>query len=235
MSNKHHLKWTLTLKEADRKVNSWLNVGLYSKYLWGFSRLAGFSLGSCREIFHITLHISVHVYSLCAAGKLWPVSYYGMRCFLLQPAYCDQPISNQISIDTTPGERTNFLSSEHTHYGQACYLPRCCLTKHTLPLQMHSFQWWKGIYLTWMRIHIKPLSLSSKSPMPAALSRYLIYSSPAHPLSLSGQTAQPYCLSFWGCNIQVVMIFLAPLWFTDTGFLINCVCLFCFCVFWFNW
>lgn len=41
------MKETLTLKEADMKVKSWLKVGLYSKYLWGFSLLAGFSLGSC--------------------------------------------------------------------------------------------------------------------------------------------------------------------------------------------
>lgn len=49
------MKWQLTLKEADKKVKSWLNVGLYNKYLWGFSRLAGFSLGSCGEIFGILL------------------------------------------------------------------------------------------------------------------------------------------------------------------------------------
>lgn len=115
-------------------------------------------------------------------------------------------------------------SDQHWHNNQLNALTFSAQSKHTLPLQMHSFQWWKGINLTWMWIHIKPLSLSCKSPMSAALSRYLIYSSPAHSLSLSGQTAQPYCLSFWGCSIQVVMILLAPLWLTDTGFLINCVC-----------
>ena len=58
-----------TLKDAAKNVYSWLKVGLYSRYLWGFSRLVGLSADSyiyTQKTMHIPLVFCTH--RICIPG-----------------------------------------------------------------------------------------------------------------------------------------------------------------------